>query len=86
MQDLTPAKRADLRAYWMIQHGTEGSRALLSGPADYGALLSVLQISRGVDPSKQPKKSTNSRALASRIAQHSGVSVERVLAGLGEKG
>lgn len=79
MQALTLERQTDLRAYWLVQHSDEPDRAMLSAPATYGDLLSVLATSRGIDPKREQERAREEREdLLRRIAKHSGVDVSRV--------
>ena len=84
MQALPPDKQTDLRAYWLIQHGQEMDRAILSTPAGLADLYAVLAASCGIDPQKEAaKRQDEQEAVLRRIAKHSGVSLDKIKAGLG---
>lgn len=84
MQALPPDRQTDLRAYWLIHHGEDMTRAMLSTPAGLADLYNVLAASRGIDPAKErAKQEQEQEALIRRIAAHSGVSVDKVKGGMG---
>lgn len=84
MQALPPDKQTDLRAYWLIQHGQELDRAILSTPAGLSDLFAVLAASRGIDPAKAVEKRQQQQDdVMRRIAQHSGVPLSKVKGSVG---
>lgn len=41
METLPPERRVQLRAYWMIQHGEDGERGILSGPVTFQQAIHI---------------------------------------------
>ena len=57
---LEPWQKADMLAYYYIQHGTSDTKSALSAPLTYTDMLSGKLLDRGIDPKTLSKGSSSS--------------------------